>query len=397
MRTTKKDIISLLKLLNCSSIQVIEDNSIMVDDILKEIDYEYFDINIDMEQYKKLDIIAIIETCPLLKDKCFETDIVYMYVLIDDNVKNVYIAIDYLHPYLWNKFGVDTIDEIMNKIRHAIRLYSSEVFYENELSCTMRRFIGTEKTLGLKFETLEEFIMENKFCEYFMWGSNWSDFPYRENILNKKYSKFQVERMMTRALKQNNQDISISTRTKSSKSIITFEYINGAVILTVKYNKDFYTRTSELEKITDNKYPSDLPLDVIGIIYPFDVMNYDDLLMTNELTISNISLSLELVDNEESMRKVSSILSQEIKQELSEDTIKFINDVKTKLNINLRINEMKEDIYNILEKDENSEVLLQWLKNKLNTGVNNDDVVMNNHLVEITKTILNKYKKLIKK
>lgn len=397
------DIIDLIKSFNSSTIQIIEDGSILIEDLLKDIDYEYFNIEDDLEKYRRLKIIAIIETSPLLKDKCFDSDIIYLYLLLDEKEKHMYIGIDYLHPHFWDFIEIKDLKIIKNKIDKLLELYCPSIFCENngndsKFENCIRRFIGTENSLGFSFDEIENFIIENKFCEYFMWGSNWNDFPYRENILNNKYSRFQIERMMTYALKQNNKIISISTRTKASKSIIKFEYNRGAIILEIKYNNDNNCRIKELNNKFKNNYPYNLPLDVLGTICQFDLIDYKDLLTIETLSINSISLSLELINKEESLIEFLSILDRINTKELCEETIKYIDEISTIININLKINKINlSDIENKIKEtinQENNEPrdFIEWLKCQINVENNNE--LINDHLKKVYFDIIQKYKKI---
>lgn len=391
------EIINILKTFNCSAIQIIEEGYILIDDILREIDLKYFDIDDNLEKYKSLKSIAIIETSPLLKDNCFEIDIVYIYLFLDNINNLLYIGLDYLHPYYWDNIKINNLELIEKKISNIIEIYTSHIFYNNnsnnKFNNVIRKFIGTENSLQINFDEIENFIVENKFCEYFMWGSYWCEFPYRENILNKKYSKFQIERMMTHALKQDKTKISISTRTKASKSIIKFEYIKGAIILEIQYNN--YNNKYNNNNLN---YPIDMPLDLLGAICQFDLIDYKELLLIETLNINNISLSLELL-NKNNMEEYLKILDEINKDNIDINIKNYINEISIIIKINQQINKLnfvdvENKIKEILEKDKNNFAeFLSWIKLEIKLENDNNETnnnIINNHLEKIYNDIIDK-------
>ena len=409
MTLTQKTIIESIKSLNNPLIQIVEDGSILMEDILKEINLNDFNLEGDLNIYEHLKVIAICETSPLLKDKYFESDIIYLYILIDNNnLSNIYIGIDYLHPLLWINIKINSNDDFKNKLEKIINIYCTDIFYDHEdceikFEKKVRGFIGTEKMLNMQIKDFENFIVGNRFCEYFIWGSYWSDFPYRQQILNDKLQNFELERMMAHSLKQRNNVISLSTRTKASKSIVTFEHVKGAIIIEIKYNKYNNDSINIYNELTENYLPDDLPLDVIGAINQFAFINYKNLLNVRPFTIHNVNLSLELINkNEELEYIIVELKNIENNNELSKEIINYSKETRIILEINKKINEIenikdkilefiKLDEFTIQESIDNAKNnLLEWLYNKINIDdkiIENEEFVKN-HIKNICDQLI---------
>lgn len=374
------EIIQILKSINSADIQIVEEGSILVEDILNEIDIEQYKIGNEFDIYKQLKIIAIAETSPLLKDKCFETDIIYLYILINEKDNCIYVGIDFIHPYFWHKIEKKTPEEIKEQLEEIIYIYCTDNFNDNiecdyKFNKKIKGFIGTEKMLRFNYESIENFVVDNMFCEYFMWGSYWNDFPYRQHILNKKYTKFQMERMLTYSMKQRDGYVTISTRTKSSKSIITFEYVNGAILLELKYNPIKNIFIDKYNEITENNFPNDIPLDVIGAVHHFSFVKYKQLL-SDPLKIENIALALELMCDQESIREMIRELNIIESNNTDQNILEYVGNMKIILTINLGLNKINiEEI--------NKKILLFWDGNK---NLGEIIILMRDWLLEEIKT-----------
>lgn len=405
-----KNVINAINILGSPLIEIVEEGSILVTDILKEINMNEHNTNIeycdkDYILYENLQIIAIIETSPLLKDKCFETDIIYIYLMIND-VDVLYIGMDYLHPRLWKKIETHNIDTITKELTNILNIYCTDTFYNNidcnvNFSENIKSFIGTESMFGISFEDndeicswLEKNIIDNKFCEFFMWGSYWSDFPYRRNILNKKYNNFELNRMMAHALKQRNNILSLSVRTKASKSILSYEYKNGAFFLEIKYNGDNNNSLDIYKHTTGSIIPTNLPMDVVGAISNFVLIDIQTLYKINNITNEIIDLSIELIKDTETYNCVISEL-EKIKSstdllssvtEHAQKKIKLLN--VNKLLNNLNVDEIRviiDELLKTLTIDLATRNLAKWIKNKIDV---NNDVYLSDHIEIIAAQLI---------
>lgn len=369
-------------------ITIVEIDDININVILDEINFKNYnsDISVNIEQYKNYKIIGYMETSSKLKDKCFDTDIVYLYFVTD--MHKLYIALEYLHPYFWQEIDIKNIENI-------IKIYNQEN-YHFTFNKIIRGYIGTEKTLGIDLSDIEEIIMTNDFCEFFMWGSNWIDFPYREQIMKQKYSRIKLERMLVYALKQNPLNrISIAVRTKASKSIIKFEYYNGAYFIEIHF--DSYSSQNYNSLDIKNLSKLDIPLDIIGILHLFDTVTYQKLFNIKPLEIHHISLALQLITSNKDYMEIIELLNNiNNDNEINDEVRKYAYETKNIIEVNLNINkidsnQMADKINEIRQNNKKDKLdvmkeLSLWICEKINIDTNNEFAV--NHIINISEGFL---------
>lgn len=315
---------------NLYPIEIVDEGTILVNDIL--------DSKYNNSEYDRLEIVAILETSPLLRDKCFEIDIVYLYFLIDNNY--LYIGFENMDPDIWYKLDIN-MEYIEEKIISIIKLYYCDTLYKHdEFEYNDRGILyGTIIDEMNDLTKIEKHICMNDFSEYFIWGSYWDEFPFRMEVSNKSYNCYELNKMLTFSMKQKEEISSISVRTKSSKSIVTFEKINDVIILDIKYNGFKNENITKYNLKMNNNIPDNIPLDLFGLINQFYFINSKKLLVNP--TIENLSLSIEILKND--IDNTYNVLSNIRKHNnLSLEVKNYLDNIIVYLDINRKLKSIKK-------------------------------------------------------
>ena len=285
------------------------------------------DIVTDPDTYEKMyHVIGYFESSSKLLSLCYPDDITYIYFAVKkgdtDKYNELYIGIDYLLPGLWHKmvFTDTSTESVTNTIENIISKYNCTQYLSAQDTNykTIRGFIGTEHMLETNFCDFEKLIIANDFYENFMWGSRWTDYPFRDEILNKSFSNLDLARMSTHALKQMTYNYeSISVRTKASKSLITFENRGSAIIVDIKYIP-----------ITND----DVPLDLIMTLFTFPSLNHVELINLLPLTYEQILIATDVANTEQMYTEVIQELQKVIHKinnnEYTKETITNAQEIK---------------------------------------------------------------------
>jgi hypothetical protein len=267
-----------------------------------------------LEPFKTSIILGYFQTSSYIKYRTYSEDIVYIYIIISVDCKYMYIMHDFTMPNLWYKINLKEIDDInlSNIILDTIIYYNNKTYPDiNSPNIkNIRGIIGSKDTLNVTLNEIEQLIHINPFCENFIWGSYFSDFPYRDKVREITYSNLEMARILSYSLRQklnnNGEPIkeSISFYTKSSYSLLKIEEINDLYILDIYYlpykYPHYYFYTDNIHR----DIPKDIPLDVLGFLNDFTYITHNTILNLGNLTPDKLVICAELCNTEERYTEV---------------------------------------------------------------------------------------------
>lgn len=216
-----------------------------------------------------------------------------IYVVVDTDCKNVYLTLDISPPMFWQKYS--NRKSFFDNLDVTVSAYRSDYTPIKQFKKEYKAYLGSDFKSVHDFEN--HFILCN-FTEYLIWGSKWTDHPFR----NKKHITNEETLLFTNLamIQKDRFTKTVSVRTNFSKSVITVECYNNMFFLNVKYNP-----VNNVNCINLKDYPLDLPLDVVLAIVKFP------LITDNEFTVNKDSYTIDylLYSIKEDSKPVSQLLS----------------------------------------------------------------------------------------
>ena len=292
----------------------------------------YYRTNIELiDEYKLNNPIALIKLkknikIPMVKE---QNDIIH---IIHNNESNIiYICVSFSHPFLWYSFNEIDSDDIIQLLNKIINMYNP-IEYPKSYEKHISGFIGNEKMIGMTENDLMENLVIGEWNELFTWGPLWDDHPFRETLLNELLSEFQYSKINIYAMQQLNDFITINVKTQLSKSLVKFVIYDGLFCVYINYNPIINLNINKLNKLNNTHYPTDLPIDIIQLLFDFQFMTHNTILQLRPLTSINFIIANILAKND--TNKVNDIMV-ELKQIINE-SVDENNEV---------INEMANDMY----------------------------------------------------
>lgn len=267
-------------------------------------------------------------------------DIWNIYLVTDNEYKNIYLSVDITSPIFWIKYSSRKV--LFENIDLVLETYQS--LYTLDFEKEVRGFIGTQKMLDLDLDSIEQHFILNNFTEYLMWGSKWRDHPFRKTYINREVTSAESVFFTTQAMKQLDDNTKrISVRTNFSKSIITVEDHDGAYVVNIKYNPTFNTGLDEVNRIFMREYPDDLPLDVVVSIVNFPFITHTGLLQLDPITEYNFIMAF-LVANTTNMYEEMLPYLENIATNSDQENLKIIaTNYYTRLKQSIGVDKILED------------------------------------------------------
>jgi Ca2+-binding EF-hand superfamily protein len=302
-----------------------------------------------------------------------------MYLVCDPDYTEIYLGIDRSHPVFWYKYT--------NKKRfyeHFDAIYETYNPKEYGLQFTnfCRGFVGSERMLDANMENLENFLMDNNFTEFLIWGSRWPDHPHRDMYINGTVNEKSNILYTKRALMQKQDAIrSASVRTRFSKSIITLEDHNGAYIVNIQYNGLTTDQIPEINEYFGRYYPNDLPVDVIVAMAELPFVTHVGLLRLEGITNNNFMMASLVANSKQMYCEMLEVVDEVLaRKDNTEDKAKMFQYFKKNINANMKLYEIFESI-----KDDDDSNLEEELNSQLSSI---KDESLKQHVINIVKDIL---------
>jgi hypothetical protein len=254
----------------------------------------------------------------------------YMYIVSDDEYKNIWLSIGKCFPICWYKYT--SKKQFFDSFDNIYETYNREK-YSLGLEKTSRAFIGTEQMLTLSIEDLENHMVLNPNTEDILWGSKWKDHPFRAIYMNKEISKSDDAMFSIQAMQQLDEETyTSSVRTEFSKSIITFEDYNGAFIVDVQYNPVDSPQVVEINREIERQYPLDMPTDVVQTLMNLPYVTHTGLLKLRPVTSYTFVVSTLIANNrtmyEELIPEIKVILEESDDESVLEFGKIFLNNLE---------------------------------------------------------------------
>ena len=288
-------------------------------------------INEIMSEINKYVIIGRKEIGKNLYKGLNEYDIVWLYFIVYNN-EQILIGSETIPAFLWYKF-----DEIQFAVEYIIKDCQKIINNSNPLSYQNKgSFDNRKKALiinandGIDIDDLERYFIFNSNFEHLTWGSAWTDYPFRDQVINNEMTIIDLAKLAYYSLRQNPNEVAntiITCRTKITKSLVSFEEYSGVIIAVIEYNSMPVNRG--INKLTNHYYPTDLPHDVLLPLLNFRYIIYQSILNIGNLTIENIRMAFILSTSDEEDKRIY--------KELNNKNIKNIN-VKEYINSILNTN-----------------------------------------------------------
>lgn len=280
----------------------------------------------------------------------------YLYIIRDNEKKSLYVSIEKCHPIFWYKFL--TKQDFFDNFDLIYDLYN-RTNSPNELNGNISCFIGSNDILNLDIHDIENHFLVNGYSEKLIWGSKWSDYPFRDELTKREISHLEGILFIGQSMRQNSDDIySVSVCSLFSKSIITICDYGDAFIMNIKYDKIDSPQIENLNKMYGRKYNLNIPIDVIILLLNFPFITYSDIMNMDQLTPYHFYVLSLLVESEDSLNIILSNLKINIEnnsldKETKEDNLIFLDYVNGNFilkkiikenNLNKIINESDNDI-----------------------------------------------------
>lgn len=308
------------------------DNIVLYDEVIAFSTSDYYEfikknyqeLKEDSDLINKLNIIGYIELN--IHDRC-----IYLFTYKE----HVYASVDKCPILFWYK---------LNKSIDISKIYEH---YNGKEQCTskcIRSFIGTEDMLNIDIDDIENHFIINRYSDSLMWGSNWTDYPFRQHLCDNIISTNEAKIIHAQALSQlDDEEYNVSIKTRYSRSIVTIEDHDGAFILNIKYNP--ISKTSQIKNINKElkrNYKGDMPIDIILLIINFPFISHTDLLTLKPLTCYNFIISQLVANTKEMYNELIPIIEKINTDEENTD----IGDMASSYLRNIKVNRLLNKIMN---------------------------------------------------
>lgn len=250
---------------------------------------KFLNVYKESNMYDNLDInFSLYENCEIVG--IFDVD---KYIIVSDDFNSLYISIGQCHPLFWYVFT--NLDELIDLFDHIYEIYNQEQTTYNK---SIKGFIGNEAMLELNIHDIENHFILNSYTDKLIWGSLWKHHPYRNEYENGNVSQIDSIIYTGQAMRQNNDEYTISVLTEYSKSEIKVIHYEEAYIMEVKYNSLFSSKNKIINELFKRNYPDDLPIDVIMAIINFPFVTYENFINMKPFSMFHFYILLILVEND---------------------------------------------------------------------------------------------------
>lgn len=356
--TNKKNTFSIksIKRTNTFKNMIYGHKIIWIDDLKK--DSQLFDGCLDMDEYfsnmnnigllktdnyKNLILIGVCELHKGIKLYAENDEKQYMYLISDNDFKELYMSIEKCHPIFWYKFN--NKKDFYSSFDSLYITYNPPEYY-NSFKSNIRGFIGTERMLNATIDNIENFLSFNNFTEFLMWGSCWDDHPFREEYIEKIVPTRACVVFTRQGMKQkHNGTYTISVRSKYSKSIITIENHEGAYIINIKYNPITTKQIININKEFGKEFKDDIPIDIIMTITELPFVTHTGLLLLENISNNNFSMASLVANSKDMYIEMLDIINDLINKsdKNNDDYVDMLNSFKKNININIKMYEIFTD------------------------------------------------------
>lgn len=305
--------------------------------------------------YKDYKIIGYFEINRKLKSHIDKETKYYAYLITDTEYRDLYISIVESNPIYWYK--MTRRKEFYSRFTDLYERYNPERYEEYE--CESVGYIGTSEELDLTVEDIEDYLVMNENTEFLIWGSYWRDNPFREIYRRREVKSKENIMMMTQAIRQQNRKYWTSNRSRFTKSIIKVASYNGILIMSVRYKPYYASQIANINKKGENKYPLDMPIDVIMAIISLPYKSWEEL-MTDDISKENVMAAIYMTREKEEMKTKLLRKLEQLDIEANDETVKnarvlLLREMKT----------TKEVITGILKELKGKEETREEIKEKL--------------------------------
>lgn len=265
----------------------------------------YNNLDIDFSSFKTCEIVGI-----------FDVD---KYIILADDLNTLYISIGQCHPIFWYVFN--DIDDFLQSFDHIYEIYShsNTLQYSNYI----KGFMGNEAMLELNIHDIENHLLLNSFTDKMIWGSMWKQHPYRNDYESGNVSHIDSIIYTGQAMRQNEDEYSVSVLTEYSKSEIKVINHDEAYILEIRYNSINFSRNKIINELFKRNFPTDLPIDVIIAIINFPFITYDNLINMRPFLMFHFYILLILAENDKNITTLSEdlqIIMDDTNNQIDEET-----------------------------------------------------------------------------
>lgn len=315
------------------------------------------------------------------------------YLICDPEYKTIGFCMEHSQPLFWFVFRTKKL--FYNHIDRYYNTYNVQD-YPIEFNSWTRGFSGTVRMLGAKITDLQNYLINNRYTEFFTWGSAYDDYPFRDADLSTMTPK-EIQVMHASAMKQKDDtNYCVNIRTKYSRSIITFIDYNGAFVSEIQYNSTTTPGVRQINEVLEKEFPEDIPLDVVlTLLYlPFTThtgllkltpLNQDNFMMAN-LVANNNEMYQELIDM---MVDIQPTLEGDETQEAGHTFVK-------KLETNIIVNDILSDgdfnqfVESLLDRLSSDKRCLDFVKVDLRDFIEDrvDDQGVADYLIKLVTDII---------
>ena len=226
---------------------------------------------------------------PMMK----ETD-EFIHILSNSDETIISLCVSFSHPHLWYTIELSEIENLSSIILNLADNYNPDD-YPDEYDKMISGFIGSEKMLEMTTVDLIENLVLGEWNELFAWGPLWKDHPFRETFKNTMLSEFQFHKVNIYSMQQTNQNFKVSIKTQLSKSLLTFEVVDGLFYVNISYQPIPNLNIQKINMITNKHYPTDLPIDAIQCMLDYPFITYENILRVRPLIAENFIIANALV------------------------------------------------------------------------------------------------------
>lgn len=290
----------------------------------------------------------------------------YMYLITNKLYKVLYLSIEKTHPIFWYKFKTKKLFiENFDSLYETYNSFNFPFSFKKQV----KGFMGNESILNVSIHDIENHLLLNKNTDKLIWGSKWSDHPFRYKYNNATHMDSII--FTGQAMRQMNDDIySVSVRTIFSKSIITFYDYDGTFVVEIDYdplNKEI-SGIIEINNLFKRNYETDIPVDVIATLINFPFLDFTEILKIKPLNEYYVYiLTLLTIGNVDHMNIALNELNKMIENnEITEDIIDDVDDLID----HIKNNSLTMTIIKEINIDEIDDTLFDKLVSKYGLGEN---------------------------
>lgn len=323
----------------------------------------------NLEDYQKSRIIGICEMQELKE---------YLYIIIDP-LKNICISIGRSHPWFWYKFNKK---QFMKNFGDIYEKYNTQN-YSLDFNKNTRGFTGTEILLRLSIEDIENHLILNSYSDKLLWGSKWSDHPFRKEYIHRNVSHGESIIYTGQAMRQLTDDFySVSVRSIFSKSIITIENYDDSFIINISYDSFNSPQIDNVNNIFQREYPTDVPIDALLMIVNFPFITHIGLLKRKPVTRHQLMMASLVANN----TKMWNDLIPFLKEENDELAKSFLETIE----INKIIDSLlfDEELIEMIDTTE-KENITEFIEKKYKCVYNDEIDRTIEHLLRVNKKLKN--------